>query len=446
MRHWIAAPSGARHFITSLGGVALLGHILAVCLLPIGAILPVAVFVAAGVALCAAALALSVAPSSSVSSTAASPTVSSSDAPATRRASVLFSPWFDLPLLAYAAAVALSSWLAPPGGTAYAWRDALWFSVLAMATWRVALDARVRAAALTCVIAALAVLLAGAFGPRSNPDRFGRFFYYPAIAQWGAYPEIGMLGCLGAGASMAMALAARLWRIRIAAAVLSALFALVPMLVLSRGGIIAMAGIAVWLIVVAAIKWRERLVLAVLVAGCLGAGAIAWRYADLARLKSEYGESAAVYAVGERASHWIAGRDMVRDHPWTGVGTGRFKLEFRKYRTDVEPMQHAHNMLLHVAAETGLLALIPFLLIWGRLLLAPLRTPVSGREAVVAFAIHGMIAAFFIRSMTDNFLTNVHSSQRSMLLIAILLGLAEASIRGSRAATVERRLPRNPSS
>jgi O-antigen ligase len=441
MRHSISAPRGARHFITSLGGVALLGHILAVCLLPIGATLPAAVFVVAGLALCAAAAAISVAPSSRPSSPGAS---------ATRRASVVFSPWFDLPLLAYAGAVALASWLAPPGGTPYAWRDALWFSVLAMATWRVALDARVRAAALACLIAALAVLLAGAFGPRSNPDRFGRFFYYPAIAQWGAYPEIGMLACLGAGASMAMALAARLWRLRIAAAVLAALFALVPLLVLSRGAITAIAAIAVWLILVAAIKWRERLVLAMLVAGCLGAGAIAWRYVDFARLKSEYGESAAVYAVGERASHWIAARDMVRDHPMTGVGTGRFRLEFSKYRTDVEPMQHAHNMLLHVAAETGLLALIPFLLIWGRLLVAPFRTPSSGRAAVVAFAIHGMIAAFFIRSLTDHFLTNVHSSQRTSLLIAILLGLAEASIRGSAApasvATGGRRSPRNPDS
>ena len=168
MRHWIAAPRGARHFITSLGGVALLGHILAVCLLPIGAILPVAVFVVCGVVLCVAAAVISVAPSSGVSS---------SDASATRRSSVVFSPWFDLPLLAYAAAVALSSWLAPPGGTPYASRDTLWFSVLAMATWRVALDARVRAAALACLIAALAVVLAGAFGPRSNPDPFGRFFY-----------------------------------------------------------------------------------------------------------------------------------------------------------------------------------------------------------------------------------------------------------------------------
>ena len=40
-----------------------------------------------------------------------------------------------------------------------------------------------------------------------------------------------------------------------------------------------------------------------------------------------------------------------------------------------------------------------------------------------------MIAAFFIRSMTDQFLSSVHSSFRTTLLMAIVLGLGEASAR-----------------
>ena len=220
---------------------------------------------------------------------------------------------------------------------------------------------------------------------------------------------------------------------RMAAATLAGLFALVPLLVISRSAIVAMALIIGWLVLVAAIKWRERLIVAAIVAGCLAAGAIGWRYFDLARLQSEYGQSAAVYAVGERAASWIAGREMVRDHPWIGVGPGRYVVEFSKYRTDVAPMRHAHNMLLNVAAETGLLALIPFVLMWARLLISPIWMRGSGRAAVVAFATYGMIAAFFIRNLTDHFLTNVHSSQRSALFVAVILGLAEASIRGSRA-------------
>lgn len=415
----------------AISGVMLLSLIVAVGLLPNAGLVPASwVFVVCTAGLCGAAAL--VAARSFGAATATAPAT----APATGVAAaprLRPSRLFEISCLAYAAAVALSSWLAPPPVDPSVWREALWFSILAIATARAALDARVRTAAVTALVATLAVLLTAALGPRSNPETFGRFLYYPAMEQWGAYPEIGMLACIGAGAMMAVALAARRWPLRIAAAILTMFFMMILVVIQSRGAIVALAGLAAWLVVIAAIKWRERIVVFALVAAVVVTGALAWRYVDIARLKSQYGEDAAVYAVAERASHWAAAREMVRNHPLIGVGPGRFAREFANYRRDTtQPMKHAHNMVLNIAAETGLLALTPFLLIWGRLLIGSVLVRPVGHAAVVTFAIHGMVAAFFIRNLTDHFLTNVHSSLRTSLLVAILLGLAEAAIRAYR--------------
>jgi O-antigen ligase len=408
MRHWIAAARGAGPQAL-IGGVALLGHILALSLLPGGDFVPEpTMFAIATIALCLAAI-------------------------VGLRRETAFSFWFDLPCLGYAAAVALSAYLAPAGGYAYAWRDALWFSALAMASWRVALDSRVRAQALAAIVVFLAILLSGVLSARSNPDPNGRFLLYPAVIHWGAYPEIGMLAGIAGGATLAIALAARIWRLRAAAAVLTALFGLVTVLVLSRSGILAFAVVVAWLILAAAIKWRERWILLALVAACAG-GAYAARYVDTSRFERSYLQGQASYAVSERAMHWDVARSLVRDHPWTGVGPGRFTSEFPKYERRIGPQSHAHNMLLNVAAETGIVALVPFVWIWARVLLGTLFARSRGAAAVVAFAAHGMVMAFFIRNMTDHFLTNVHSSLRTSLFVAILLGLAEASIRDARLA------------
>ena len=83
-------------------------------------------------------------------------------------------------------------------------------------------------------------------------------------------------------------------------------------------------------------------------------------------------------------------------------------------------------MLLHVAAETGLLALIPFCVIWLRTLIETIRASTSDDVGVSAFVVHSMLMAFFVRGLTDQFLSDVHSSFRTSMLIGLLLGMAEA--------------------
>jgi O-antigen ligase len=295
------------------------------------------------------------------------------------------------------------------------------------------------------LIASLAVLMIGVLGPKSVPDLSGRFLRYSGVLHWGAYPEIGMLAMLGAAAALAILLTARTWSLRAAAALLCAMFGAVLIAVNSRGALVAVAAACGWLLAVAAVRGQRRLARPLLVLACAAvlAGGFVFRDRIQHALTPESGAQTDVAsnAVANRGDHWrVAGR-MMAAHPFFGVGPGRFPLDYERY-SGLPPQPHAHNMLLHVGAEAGLLALIPFLVLWGRLLWLTLRASGIDPEGRDAFVMHAFVAAFFIRGMTDQFLSNVHSSLRTSLLIGIGLGLADAAA----SAAAARRRPSPPAS
>jgi O-antigen ligase len=69
----------------------------------------------------------------------------------------------------------------------------------------------------------------------------------------------------------------------------------------------------------------------------------------------------------ERLYMWGSGLQMIRDHPWTGVGLNGVKGMYPAYR---DPRStgarwgHLHNNLIQVAVERGLLGLACWLWIW----------------------------------------------------------------------------------
>ena len=64
----------------------------------------------------------------------------------------------------------------------------------------------------------------------------------------------------------------------------------------------------------------------------------------------------------ERLAHWQAALDMWRDHILLGVGFGNYPVVYPAYAIGRwrEPLGHAHNFYLNVAAETGLLGLLAY--------------------------------------------------------------------------------------
>jgi peptidoglycan/xylan/chitin deacetylase (PgdA/CDA1 family) len=107
--------------------------------------------------------------------------------------------------------------------------------------------------------------------------------------------------------------------------------------------------------------------------------------------------SRAVDALPERRVElWQDALSLLRDHPLTGVGPGRFAMASALARTDADA-RWAHNGFLQVGAETGLvgLALVVLLFAWGlaRLWSSPgdPRLALLGMVAVAALGVHATV-------------------------------------------------------
>lgn len=117
----------------------------------------------------------------------------------------------------------------------------------------------------------------------------------------------------------------------------------------------AWVGLGVGLLLLAAV-WRRRLLLVypvvVLAVWALFPRAVVERAVSMVDLRQE--------ANYDRLCMVASGVEMVRDHPWLGVGPDMVKRLYPLYRRDDAPrwrVPHLHNNALQIAAERGLPAL-----------------------------------------------------------------------------------------
>ncbi len=142
------------------------------------------------------------------------------------------------------------------------------------------------------------------------------------------------------------------------------------------------------------------------------------------------------FAVVERLAHWQAALGMLNDHPLLGVGIGNYVPVYPGYALPgwEDPLGHAHNYYLHIAAETGLLGLGAYLLVILACFWLGWRVlrEVSGHWQGVALGILGVLAAFSVHSLFDNLY--VHGMN---MHLAILLGLIYALTKRCEVSLVE---------
>jgi putative inorganic carbon (HCO3(-)) transporter len=150
------------------------------------------------------------------------------------------------------------------------------------------------------------------------------------------------------------------------------------------------------------------------------------------------------YASVERLAFWQAALAMWRDHPWLGVGFGNYQASYGRYALPKWPMAlgHAHNYYLNVAAETGLVGLVAYLILWGAAFwqtgkaMRGARTPYA---RAVALGTLGMLVHVSAHNLVDNLW--VHNMY---IQTAILLGLVYASAYNVSPAGQPRAGPRSP--
>ena len=128
------------------------------------------------------------------------------------------------------------------------------------------------------------------------------------------------------------------------------------------------------------------------------------------------------YAIVERLAHWQAAWRMVSDNPLWGVGIGNYVPVYPAYALPgwEDPMGHAHNYYLNIAAEAGLVGLGGYLFLWGAIFWHGWRVYRGTEEQwrSIILGLLGVMIALGAHSLFDNLYVhgmNIH--------LAILLGL-----------------------
>jgi putative inorganic carbon (hco3(-)) transporter len=207
---------------------------------------------------------------------------------------------------------------------------------------------------------------------------------------------------------------------RLFAAACFALFAYAIVRTGSRGGFVGFAVVIGYLLLhYRAVPARARLIGAAVAVLALAVGGQAYlsRLGTIFRPTQDYNWSAET----GRMAIWRRGVDYVADRPLVGLGLNQFRTaesrlwaiarEQRMAGRRPPPARGAHNMLLQVAAELGLPALIAFVLLlgaawrtltrgpeWGSADPAPERAlPAALAASLLGFCVCGMFlhAAFF---------------------------------------------------
>ncbi len=129
------------------------------------------------------------------------------------------------------------------------------------------------------------------------------------------------------------------------------------------------------------------------------------------------------FALVERMAHWWAAYAMWKAHPLLGVGIGNYAVAYEAYRMPgwKEPLGHAHNILLNVLAETGLVGLGAYLLLWTWIFvtgLRSLREHRGMRRAVQVGALGGLMH-LTVHNLFDNLY--VHGIYAYVALLLVLL-------------------------
>ncbi len=144
------------------------------------------------------------------------------------------------------------------------------------------------------------------------------------------------------------------------------------------------------------------------------------------------------FAVLERLAHWDAALKMWADSPWLGVGPGNYAVVYDQFRLPQwdQALGHAHNIYLNTLAESGLIGLAGFMLLWGGLALwlwgKVRRSPHPWTQAL-AVGMLGVLAYLAVHSFFDNlFVQGIYLHIALGLATVMSTGMATAESDGSK--------------
>ena len=354
--------------------------------------------------------------------------------------------FLDGPLIAYAALTLLSvavtrhrfTATGVPGDPLVEWRPAIQTVALTLyfygATWILRTERR-RGWLVAALVVAVSLVGARAANDHAYYGFDTRLDSYITTQPWLGYPDIGLLFAIALPVPLAVLVTNRSIGVFMAAAIVAVVLFLDEVWLYSRGGYLSMvAGFAAVAAVgfYASKRWRLAVAVVPLLVLVLIAAAPSTR---LNRVLTDLGDR---YVYGSRFAIWQRTVLMISDYPLLGVGPGHYYSAMRsgyEWRTwEHADDTHAHNMLLHIAAETGVPAAAAFLLVWVRVFqrlwsFLVRRRATSTRAATLG--LFGALVAFFVRGLTDYFFGGFFISERLAFLMWTLLAAAVAAVQSS---------------
>lgn len=278
---------------------------------------------------------------------------------------------------------------------------------------------------------------------------------FRSVAQWNGYAEVGLLLVVAVPLVVAVLAISRRTAALASAALLAVMLLVFTWEIDARAPYVAMAATVVVLAVMEVVWFRRFQLLALASVAAIILAAVFVTHGDwssafmqgfrdrfIGRYASQRINPTGFDTAFGRPTAWRPAVSMIRDHPWLGVGPGRYSytLVAGGYASRSSPVSaHAHSLPLQIAAESGVPAAVAFLAIWWSLL-GGLRRCCGGNRSVnlLAFAFGGVLVAYLIRNLGDHFTSGLFvTSDRIEFLLWTLFAAAAALIRLGRGVAVK---------
>lgn len=121
-------------------------------------------------------------------------------------------------------------------------------------------------------------------------------------------------------------------------------------------------------------------------------------------------------AMGVRVPLWKASLEIIRDHPFSGIGERNFRQTAKKYiGHSLHVMSHAHNAFLHYALTHGLIAFSVLVALIIKLMYDTL--PGAFRREPIAFTAVSILLVFLLEGLTEN---TIGDSEVAMLFYFLM--------------------------
>ena len=123
---------------------------------------------------------------------------------------------------------------------------------------------------------------------------------------------------------------------------------------------------------------------------------------------------------------WEADKQMIMDHPVTGVGPGLWQKTYRdhyKLKQETQDLGHSHNNLLQIASESGILGLVGFLGFSIFMFYKSLKHYVKTRNPYDLSILVGLISYLFLFGSIDYTWGNSSGIRMFWIVMGIMIQL-----------------------